>query len=79
MEEAEIIILSLRASAHTGVAIPKGFRNIRGIATPACGLVRDDILFFKFLRFADSQLVTAVILGIFGVAFDPMVMEFVRQ
>ena len=35
--------MSLRASAHTGVAIPSTFRNPWGIATPACGLVRDDI------------------------------------
>ena len=40
--------VSLRASAHTGVAIPIDFRqhtaNLMGIATPACGLVRDDSL-----------------------------------
>ena len=38
--------VSLRASAHTGVAIPYGFRKPYGIATPVCGLVRDDVLFF---------------------------------
>ena len=39
---------SLRGSAHTAVAIPIDFRaesaNLMGIATPACGLVRDDSL-----------------------------------
>ena len=34
--------MSLRASPQTGVAIPLNFRNVLGIATPACALVRDD-------------------------------------
>ena len=37
---------SARACGRSGVAIPFGFRpysaDLRGIATPACGLVRDD-------------------------------------
>jgi len=39
----------LRAIAHNGVAIPVDFReksaNLKGIATPACALVRDDMRF----------------------------------
>jgi len=42
-------ILSLRAIAHNGVAIPIDFReksaNLKGIATPARTLVRDDMRF----------------------------------
>ena len=41
--------MSLRASAHTGVAIPIDFRvesaNLMGVATPFCGMARDDSLF----------------------------------
>ena len=46
-----IIQLSFRASAHTGVGIPRlegkcneKCRKSYGIATPVCGLVRNDIL-----------------------------------
>jgi len=42
-------ILSLRAIAHNGVAIPMDFReksaDLEEIATPACALVRDDMRF----------------------------------
>jgi len=42
-------ILSLRAIPKNGVAIPVDFReksaNLKGIATPACALVRDDMRF----------------------------------
>ena len=56
--------VSLRASAHTGVAISRFFNNgaftsIQGIATPECGLVRDDIRFqwlFNMQSVADKQL-----------------------
>ena len=30
------------------MAIPKGFRYVEGIATPACGLVRDDSIILHF-------------------------------
>ena len=38
-------MMSLRASVHTGVAIPFKFLEIsEEIATPVCGLVRNDII-----------------------------------
>ena len=33
--------------AKPDVAIPKSFRKISGIATPVCGLVRNDVFFFR--------------------------------
>ncbi len=36
--------MSSRTSPQTGVAIPKGFRNIQGIATPVYALARNDTL-----------------------------------
>ena len=35
-------MLSLRTSPQTGVAIPEGFQNVRGILTPVFTLAQND-------------------------------------
>jgi len=60
-------MMSLRASAHTGVAISRNLgifflksmvsRSISGIATPGCGLVRDDTYFMGWV--SNSNLLLA--------------------